>query len=379
MKAALRLIASSTLLAAANTSPSLGTCWLLDNYSPPNFFDRFDFFTDVDPTHGFVQYVNKTYARSKGLIETCSDSVRFGVDHKNVYTTNGTFGIDTGRTSIRLQSKSTYTHGLFVLSLNHMPWGCGAWPAWWTLGPSWPTNGEVDIIENVNLQSENLMSLHTSRGCTISGQDELGTVTKNDCFSDGGANSGCSVQSNSSSSFGSKFNSQGGGTYAMEWTSSYIRIWNWAAGSEPQDLMFGTPNPDSWGQPVTNFQGSCDIDNHFQQHQIVFDVTFCGDFAGETYGTSSCPQIYGLSGRDSCNAYVARNPAAFQDTYWDINCLKVYQHFPATSNSTLSSTPLSSVTPFINSSSVNIGQGASTTETKSPSATVDVPPQPDTL
>jgi hypothetical protein len=48
-----------------------------------------------------------------------------------------------GRPAVRLISDNTYTHGLFVLDLSHMPYGCGTWPAFWLLGPDWPTNGEI--------------------------------------------------------------------------------------------------------------------------------------------------------------------------------------------------------------------------------------------
>jgi hypothetical protein len=31
----------------------------------------------------------------------------------------------------------------------------------WTLGPNWPSSGEIDIIEGVNSQKANSMALHT--------------------------------------------------------------------------------------------------------------------------------------------------------------------------------------------------------------------------
>lgn len=57
--------------------------------------------------------------------------------------------------SVRIQSNTTYTGGLFILDINQAPWGCGmqpylclsmvyldvlsgVWPAFWTVGNDWP-------------------------------------------------------------------------------------------------------------------------------------------------------------------------------------------------------------------------------------------------
>lgn len=66
------------------------------------------------------------------------DSVYMGVDTTNVYPLAG-----PGRPSVRIESKINYNHGLFVLDIAHMPFGCGTWPAFWLVGPDWPNNGEV--------------------------------------------------------------------------------------------------------------------------------------------------------------------------------------------------------------------------------------------
>lgn len=76
-----------------------------------------------DPTNGFVDYVNENTAESAGLIYASGDATYIGVDHQNVASSSG-------RQSVRLTSTATYTHGLFVLDLAHMPGSvCGSWPA----------------------------------------------------------------------------------------------------------------------------------------------------------------------------------------------------------------------------------------------------------
>jgi hypothetical protein len=53
-------------------------------------------------------------------------------------------------------------------------------------------------------------------------------------------------------------------------------------------------------------------------------MDFCGDNGDTTWalGDNSCRERTGLS---SCNEYVAKNPDAFSETYWEINSLKLYQ------------------------------------------------------
>jgi hypothetical protein len=95
----------------------------------------------------------------------------------------------------------------------------------------------------------------------------------------------------------------------MQWTSDYIKIWFFERGSIPQDIKDGTPSPDGWGLPTSNFQGDCDIDSNFLNHQIVIDATFCGDWAGSIWN-NTCAASTGYS---SCAAYVGDNPNAFTD------------------------------------------------------------------
>ena len=179
----------------------------------------------------------------------------------------------------------------------------------WMTGPNWPNSGEIDIIEGVNTQSQNQMTMHTSAGCTLAGSDCQG-------------NTGCPVTGGGSSSYGNGFNSANGGTYAMEWTSAQISIWFFSRGSEPGDINSANPNPSNWGNPTGSFAGGsgCDIDSHFMNNNIVFDTTFCGDWAGKVWSSDgTCSAL-----ASTCQDYVQNNPSAFQDAYWAINSLKVY-------------------------------------------------------
>lgn len=74
----------------------------------------------------------------------------------------------------------------------------------------------------------------------------------------------------------------------------------------------------------------------------------------------------------SCNEFVALNPGAFTETYWEVNYLNVYQLVSGTPQTTSSS--LSSAMPAIQTSSslstaISNAQGRSSTPTMSIAAT----------
>jgi len=260
-----------------------------------------------------------------------------------------------GRDSIRISSRKAYDEGIFVLDLAHMPAGCATWPAFWTLsqaGP-WPNGGEIDIIEGVNLNTRNQATLHTAPGCTIYPQGgsrpQTGTTLSNDCNALVNFNQGCGVSfSNNGPSYGAPFNQNGGGYYVMSKTrDSGIKIWFWQrddpavppeishGASWPGDVLINMPNP-TWGDPAAYFPldpSHCNYDQYFNAHVMVFDLTFCGDWAGSNWGSAGC-------GAKACVDLVNNNPTSFSEAYWDINSLRVYTPlFLSTDNSNVFNIP----------------------------------------
>ncbi|EXJ88600.1 endo-1,3(4)-beta-glucanase [Capronia coronata CBS 617.96] len=330
------MLASILLALAGLVSLSTAGYVLEDDYTTDEFFSMFNFFTDADPTNGYVTYVDENTAQNGGMISTTNGSIYMGVDYTNVAT-------GSGRNSVRLTSKKSYTHGLIVLDLSHMPGGvCGTWPAFWTVGPNWPEAGEIDIIEGVNLQLGNSMALHTTPGCSITHNGLFsGVIATPNCDVNAAGqptNAGCAIVTPNLASFGNGFNLGQGGVYATEWTSAGINIWFFPRSAIPSDLASGNPDPSNWGSPTAAFGGGCEIDDFFNSHQIVFDTTFCGDWAGNVW---SADPICGAKA-PSCQNYVQNNPSAFADAYWSINSLKVYQGSSSGSaNGTVSSAPQS--------------------------------------
>ncbi len=132
-------------------------------------------------------------------------------------------------------------------------------------------------------------------------------------------NQGCGQSTNAGNNYGSGFNAAGGGIYAMEWTSERISVWFFPRDDARVSAALaganGTaPDPESFGTPQASFSGSggCNIDEHFMNHSIIFDTTFCGDWAGNVWEQDqACSAL-----APSCEQYVGENPEEFADAYW---------------------------------------------------------------
>jgi hypothetical protein len=172
------------------------------------------------------------------------------------------------------------------------------------------------------------MTLHTGPGCQI-GQDTTqfaGDVLTGNCdiAAEGqGKNVGCSIENPSAKSYGAGLNAIGGGVYATQWTPEAISVYFFPRNSVPEDVLGDNPDPTAWGKPAAKFaSGGCDIENTFKQQKMVFDTTFCGQWAGSSsvWDTGSCGKKAA-----TCEEWVENNPEAFVEAYWTVNALKVYQ------------------------------------------------------
>ncbi|KAE8381140.1 putative endo-1,3(4)-beta-glucanase [Aspergillus bertholletiae] len=314
-------IALSSLIAPTIADGSGSRYQLTEAWQGEKFLDYFKFFSGSDPTNGFVTYANQSYAESSGLIQvTDSGSFYMGVDYKTELSTNG-----PGRDSVRIESKEYYDEGLYIIDLQHMPGSvCGTWPAFWSVGPNWPYDGEIDIIEGVNKHEANEIVLHTSGSCSLSSENDMtGSMTSSECGEASGT-VGCVVKGQNGTS-GAPFNKQGGGVYAMEWTASFIKIWYFARSEIPKSITEGNPDTTAFGTPMAHLQGTCDFGARFKSQKFILDTTFCGDWAGGVFGDSGCPVSDPSNPIQSCVKYVAENPAAFKEAYWEINYIKLFQ------------------------------------------------------
>ena len=373
-----RLSFLSALASAALAGLGGATYTLSEDLGGANFFNQFDFYSGPDPTSGFVQFQTLAKASAAQLVGFSNQqrSVYLGVDYANK--------APQGRASVRVESNRTFSRGLLVADLWHMPAStCGSWPAMWMFNDPWPAKGEIDIIEGVNTYAQNSVSLHTTAGCAVANASApaagataaangsknsstaaafSGLMTTSDCnvkAAHQDQNVGCSIKAPATSgaspharrdvafpSYGTGFNQAGGGVYAMEWTSAAISVWFFArnATGTPADLAraIGRPSatttttnassaanattaldPAAWGTPMARFAGAgCDLDAHFADLRLVFDTTFCGQWADRQWDADSCAAKTGAA---SCTDYVANNPQAFAEAYWEIASLKWFE------------------------------------------------------
>ncbi|CAE7161347.1 unnamed protein product [Rhizoctonia solani] len=313
--------ATTTTTSAAYSSPTSASkkYTIKDRFAGKNFFNDWWFFNYADPTNGQVEYLKKEDAVSAGLVYVDSNGVA-------VLKVDNTTTLQKGqpRKSVRIQSNKQYNGGLFVADFLHMPFGCSA--TYWTVGDNWPNNGEIDILENVNLATANQYTLHTGPNstCTLdtnpaakfkATSNMMGKV----CASKEGANAGCGFSDPEPASYGKAFNDAGGAVIAMEWQNTGIRIWRFKRDSIPADLQGSAtnPNPDTWGAPVASWtDAACDIANEVKKHNIIINTTLCGGWAGDAYAGSGCPA--------TCTEQVM-DPSNYDNAIWKIKSITVYQ------------------------------------------------------
>ncbi|KIJ45089.1 glycoside hydrolase family 16 protein [Sphaerobolus stellatus SS14] len=313
---------------AANLPPSPWN--LVKTHAGDSFFDEWDFWTDADPTHGNVQFVDENTARSTGLISVnANGTVMMKVDTTPVITS-------PNRQSVRITTNYQYTGGILVLDAVHAPTGCATWPAFWSNGPNWPNNGEIDIMEGVNDLTVNQASIHTAPGCMISNSEAANGATGtlvggSNCASAESNNGGCGQQATSlSNTYGPPFNSNGGGVYAMVWDDTGISVFFFPRNNIPVDITGLKPQPQNWGVPFARWPTTnCTTSQFFNVHSAIFDTTLCGDWAGNVWNTAQSPgqeqSCAQRTGFQTCAQFVQNSGASFDQAYWEVNSVRLYQ------------------------------------------------------
>ncbi|KAJ1599279.1 hypothetical protein NDA14_005963 [Ustilago hordei] len=310
-----KFIAAALAVGAISLVPTVSAAnWTRTSSIRGNdFFSNFEWFTDKDPTNSLVNYQSQSNAQSQNL------SFVDGDGHFVMAVSTTPVALE-GRNSVRITSKQSYSDGVYILNVTHVPIGCATWPAFWTATEnldSWPIGGEIDIMENANNEYKaNLVSAHTSSSCTTptSISDATGTVAYTNCSAYAPSNPGCRVEMNGTSTptWGTSLNRAGGGIIAMErsfgTTGKGVRVWYF-------------PNNSPLHSPLRSQT------KQFKPHKIIFDITLCGDWAGNTYNQSGCNAQY-----PACSYQVGYNGSSFNQSYWEVESLRLFTEGGSTAN-----------------------------------------------
>ena len=269
---------------------------LVEAHEGQNFFSNYDFYDGPDSlgSTGYNTYVSEAKATKLDIASVVNEKdERTGENEDFVYMSS-TPTKDGPRKSVRLEGKTRFNRGLFILDVRHMPDGPAIWPAFWlTDEANWPRNGEVDILEGVNGQTTAKTALHTSDKCdmyaqvaeyaktgdwewitgipdTFTGEPDFNTNKAADnCWvmaPHQWANEGCTAVHDQDDTIGKPVNDYGGGVYALEWDpeNHYMKSWVFAP-DIPENLEMAIdtahlefeqrviPDPSQWGLPYALF------------------------------------------------------------------------------------------------------------------------------
>ncbi|GAA95711.1 glycoside hydrolase family 16 protein [Mixia osmundae IAM 14324] len=350
------------LIALSLTSVHATQYALKDRIVGAQFYDRFDWYTEDDPTHGAVRYVTLNESLLRNMTSVYNGSFYLGVD-AHLQPALGE------RASTRIKSKASYSEALIVLDLQHMPAGPGTWPAFWTSTANydWPYGAEIDIIEGTNDQGPALSSLHTGPNCTMPTSDDGMTgerTTYIDCDSTF-VQTGCGVSNtmparvsnaverdlkdvsrpvytlddrsgdpatryslymssrrNRDPSYGPEFNARGGGIWAMQRSLESIKIFYWLRDDPALPAILLSPHRTTlidtlnWIPSAYFPLDQCDL-SQWGAHEIILNTDLCGDLASEPFRSLNITT-------DDCPTYVRDHPEALQDAYWSVNALTIF-------------------------------------------------------
>ncbi|KZT28765.1 glycoside hydrolase family 16 protein [Neolentinus lepideus HHB14362 ss-1] len=307
---------------------------MVQEYAGTTFFDGWDFYGNYDNlTNGDAIFVDANQAQSLKLayVNDAGNAI-IKVDNAS------TVAYNDKRNTIRINTKDRYEVGsVWITDMLHVPFGCSVWPAWWSQAPHWPVGGEIDTFEGVNQVTMNQMTLHTEPGCTQVNPVQSSTlVNSTDCSFQANSNQGCVVTTPSPQSYGEAFAQAGGGMFVTEYASSGISIWFFSRSSIPSSLQSNASSVDTsaLGTPVANWPtGGCNIGNFFQAQSLIFDITLCGDFAGNaaTFAQTCSGTCY--------PDYVVGNGSTYDNAYFEVQYVRVYG--ANGQNTTISAAPLS--------------------------------------
>lgn len=66
----------------------------------------------------------------------------------------------------------------------------------------------------------------------------------------------------------------------------------------------------------------CDFKERFKDMRIIFDTTFCGEWAGKEWEQGVCKAKTGVQ---TCEEYVLQHLEVYRESWWEVRGLKWFQ------------------------------------------------------
>ncbi|KAF8968928.1 glycoside hydrolase family 16 protein [Flammula alnicola] len=294
---------------------------MVKEYAGQNFFDGWTFYNHFDNlTNGDVVFVSASQALSSRLafVDSTTNHAIMQVDNRSTVVFNDK------RNSVRLQTDVRFGVGsVWIADMLHVPYGCSVWPAWWSNAPAWPTGGEIDTFEGVNMVTNSQMGLHTLAGCTVTGQQQSSTLLNStDCSHLDNNNLGCITTDPRTTSYGAAFAQAGGGVFVTEFATTGISVWFFPRANIPSTISSNSSSIDTstLGLPVGNWPSTtCSSSQFFEPQNLIFDITLCGG--------SLCRRRIHLPQTCSgvCyNDYVLGNGSNYNTAYFEVASVRVF-------------------------------------------------------
>jgi len=310
-----------------------------------SFFDTFEFLKN-DDNHGAADYLSKDDALTVGVAKA------YGT-HAILTAGPASKTKKYKRTTAKISTKKNWKYFLAAMKYSHVPFGCGVWPAFFTLAPNakWPYGGEVDILEYVN-SDVSKASVHGGESCTLNAQatQKYGKMPDRnamnyDCVTKYPSKLGCAP--NKWMKTGQAW-SNSPGVIAMQWTDEFIKIFFFPEDEVPEGFDSDSPEPDTWDTKYLfsyyPLKESGCSSNFMQEQQLIMQVNFCGDWAGKVWGQdrtckhliSGCRSVDPLReyapAQDCCTQFISDETQIHktQDylserAFFNISWMKVYQ------------------------------------------------------
>jgi len=267
-------------------------------------------------------------------------SLQYVNDKGNVvFATDSTPVVDSRKTT-RAVSKDTFSKGLFISRITHMPSTYGSWPSFWMVSnKAWPEGGEIDILEGVGSFSQNAASVHTTAGCSMPVSALEQTTSKfmlsgpqqTNCDTHATDSQGCGLRDDTPNTFGPGFNNVGGAYVAVHITDEFVKVHQWPGESAPQDVRNNAPAPSTWDKPALYLPNDqCNIGSHFYDLQLVFSTNVCGKWPGELWNLDAsyagqAQSSAQATGVDSCYEYAHSHGSEWGNAFFEVASISIFQ------------------------------------------------------